>query len=149
MEFRQSMKQRWIISLGIVFVLAVALALLGRFTIQVLSNLEGPDPDKAMQDLLQAALEGDERYVVELGTYRHRVELPTVSIERSAWDVLVSHANELSKATVDITTTGNDADLVSSEVRIVGESCVIECLSDNGQVVGPRYFYVYTCQTTN
>lgn len=104
---------------------------------------ESPDPDSAMRHIIQAAAKGNERYIVDHEIDRGQV--PNTAISRRAWDVLAPYANELPFATVAITTRGNQMDLVSSEIQIVCPSLTIRCTSDNGQVVSPRYFYVYTC----
>jgi len=106
-------------------------------------NLRGPDPDSAMNNIIQAAIKNDERYVIDYENDRGIV--PSIAISQPAWDVLISYSSELPSATLAITTTGNHMDLVSSEIQIDCSTSTIQCKSDNGQVVSPRYFHVYTC----
>jgi hypothetical protein len=149
MELGQSKKQK---RAGyLIFTLAfmtVFVLISGFAAIWIISNLNGPDPSKATRSIIHAAIAGDERYVIEFDESKRRRELPAVSIERAAWNILISHSTELATATVQVATKGNDMDLVSSTIQITGKSSVIKCLSDNGQVASPRYFYVYTCTVT-
>lgn len=125
-------------------VLVIALLSLGTFLYGVhLLNSRFPTPDSAMSKIIQAAAKHNRRYVIDANLDTR--QRPHIAISPYAWDVLVANSDELPLATVTMTTTGNDMDVVSSEIRITCPSSMIECKSHNGQVVSPRHFYVYTC----
>jgi len=126
---------RWKTWLGLAW-LAIAVPACNVF------SLQGPEPKIAMNSILQAAMKGDGRYVVDKVD---RGQVPGTAISRSAWDVLATRSSELKSATVAITTTNDQMDLVSSGIRIDSLTSTLLCHSDNGQVVAPHYFYVYTC----
>jgi hypothetical protein len=132
---------RWKTWFGLAW-LAIAVALCSAFPACNGFSLQGPEPKIAMDSILQAATKGDARYVVD---EVDRGQVPSVAISRSAWNVLASHSSELVGATVAITTTGDQMDLVSSVIRIDSLTSRVLCYSDNGQVAAPHYFYVYTC----
>ncbi|MBN2004527.1 MAG: hypothetical protein JXA21_14320 [Anaerolineae bacterium] len=108
-----------------------------------LLRLQGPDPEDATGAILRSVAKGDRRYVI-VDEISHGNVPRRIAISQSAWDVLVPHSAELLSATVTITTTGNDMDVVSSDIRIVCPNSTIGCKSDNGQMI-TQYFYVYTC----
>jgi hypothetical protein len=121
----------------------VVLAVAGILAVWGLSDLRNLDPEEAMDRIVRAAVEGDERYVIDYEIDRDQA--PKIGISRPAWDVMVSCRQELPNATLAMTTTGNHMDWVSSEIRIDCVSSTIQCRANNGQVVTPRYFYVHTC----
>jgi len=114
----------------------------------LLSSQE-PDPEDAINTILRSVAKGDRRYVVVDEIAISRGHVPRIAISQPAWDVLVSHSSELLSATVTITTTGNDMDVVSSDIRLIGLTSTLCCKSNNGQVITPGYFYVYTCTVSN
>lgn len=108
-----------------------------------LLGLQGLDPEDAIHAILRSVAKGDQRYVIAKEPAR-RSDVPGIAISQPAWDVLVPHSAELLSAAVTITTTGNDMDVVSSDIRIVCPNSTIWCKSKNGLMV-TEYFYVYTC----
>lgn len=150
MSVRKVYRDKRDIRLPIRLLLVMALLSLGVLSYGVyLLNSRPPTPDSAMNKIIQAAVKRNRRYVIDADLDRRKV--PNIAISPRAWDVLVAYSGELPLATMTITTTGDQMDLLSSEIRITCPSSMIECESDNGQVVSPRYFYVHTCTvvTTN
>ena len=120
--------------------LSLSIVLFGIYFFTVVSD---PDPNDMMTRLLRTAVKGNERYVIDHEIDRRK--MPKVAISQQAWDVLFGYVSELPFASVAITTTGDHMDLVSSEIQITCPTAIIRCKSENGQVVAPRYFYVYDC----
>lgn len=139
-----SPKRKWYSYLVVRLLLVIVLFALSvvACVIYLFEAMSGPDTYEEMRKIVQTAVKGNERYVID---EIDRRRLPGTAILRPAWDVLLAYVNELPSASVVITTTGNHMDLVSSEIEITCPNAMIWCKSENGQVVGPRYFFVYEC----
>jgi len=100
-------------------------------------------PEYGMQQIIEAAVNDQEKYVVDDST-RYCTPRNRTSISRSAWEVLSSYALELPEATVQITTTTRTDDIVESVIQIRGLSQDLRCQSGSGSVLFVC-LYVYTC----
>lgn len=98
--------------------------------------------ERALQEIIQAAISGSDRFVVEDST--RFPDLPRTAISLSAWQILALHSQELPDAVTSITTTTDQADVVSSEIWIRMTTTNLQCHSADGDVLFTS-FYVYTC----
>ena len=98
--------------------------------------------ERALQQIIQAAIEGNEQFVADDSTTPFA--RPRTAISQPAWQVLASHSKELPDAITSITTTANQGDIVKSEIRISMPVTTLQCHSADGDVIFTS-FYVYTC----
>ena len=98
--------------------------------------------ERALQQIIQATIKGNERFVVDDST--RYLARPRTAISRSAWQVLASQSKELPGAVTSITTTANQGDIVESEIWISTPATTLQCYSADGDVLFTS-FYVYTC----